>query len=873
MDVTRRIELTDRLIDWYWSEGRRRDPAFRLSPDWITDIYRHRDTIRALGARSGSDQKTVAIWGPSQAGKSTMLSYFLDDPDGPNSALTWQGGEPFRFQFQRGTDPSTTSLGAYNPYNLNSDASGCVTCFRMAETVADPRHPVTIEFLSRAQVMQAVSAGYFWECRLDSPNRPVRNLDENEVRNLLNRWSVADSLEPDREAVEFLVDVVGAVNRLIEDGTPRWQNLNFNNIWHAELVRAIFANPGLVSRLENAQSFAYDLLWDDHKRLNELFANLVDYAGRLQRRFGGKPVTCSLKFAALLVDIDSYTSVVSHQAASEVGRTETMRRQLQSVTWREGDNCVAISLGDDGKSLFDNLTDFGLFQALVWELDLPLSAQYLSDRSPEIAEFFKQTNVLDVPGVSQFDRSEASQLIDLDADVDEGELLIKVVKRGKTFTIINRYAHELRVDLLLLLSRVMKPVSKPEQLIAGTRAIWREIDRGYDPSSRKPPPVPVVFGLTFMAQIFTKVYESGKSDLQGIERMVEQLGPIADPNVADMMATTYPQYDEGRVNLEQAERTKVFDKLAKETWTQRHFGAGDPQGSLNAAMFSEDGGVLYLLKALTNRLSDSRTEQHLARRLDTLIEDIGSRIEMALPIHDDTGDQHREAIGILLQSIQGKLDEEVVQGDEDPAIMVSHHLRRLMAFSERDFSENVPMNLGQGHDPVQDREVLRAYLSRQLGRWTERTEANDALRALGLPEDQHLAVMHALSSSVDVESVIDWAQRSLRAISTEQVARQARRYLAACCAETLLARPGLNDMNCDPNAQDFQNLASRFGEWTASNRQARHSPHYAKIIEPILDSLINVSEQGVEFRWSEQPGDQTIEALANEWRNAREGGE
>src|ERR1700726_4474469 len=85
------------LVKWFWRGGHQRTGRYRLPGAWIADIYRVRESARALVAESARRKKTCAVWGPSQSGKSTLLSYFIDSPDSDDSALSWPGARNFRF--------------------------------------------------------------------------------------------------------------------------------------------------------------------------------------------------------------------------------------------------------------------------------------------------------------------------------------------------------------------------------------------------------------------------------------------------------------------------------------------------------------------------------------------------------------------------------------------------------------------------------------------------------------------------------------------------------------------------------------------------------------------------------------------------------
>ena len=93
----------ERIIDWYWTEGCHRTGRWVISPEWLDTVMRIVESsrsMRSFTALNAAEQKTCfAIWGQSQAGKSTLLSHYLDgrEPDGSDSALTWSQGKKVLF--------------------------------------------------------------------------------------------------------------------------------------------------------------------------------------------------------------------------------------------------------------------------------------------------------------------------------------------------------------------------------------------------------------------------------------------------------------------------------------------------------------------------------------------------------------------------------------------------------------------------------------------------------------------------------------------------------------------------------------------------------------------------------------------------------
>lgn len=861
--AARTLALAEDMIEWYWTGGNTREGAQGLPPEWIVDTYRQRGVLRALVSLENRPKRTVAVWGPSAAGKSTMLSEFLDQPDERCSALSWSN-YPFRFL----RDPDQPEVESFNPYNFGADASGCVTRFSLRDGVVDPDHPVEIEFLNRAQILQAIGAGYLAECDPFSPEDggKVVTLDAEEVRRRLADVDDQQTGEPKREAIEFLVDVIEAISRLMVEHSARYVNLGADsvrpkeNVWQGELVKEILEHKVLTSSLKQAQRFGFSLLWDHRAPLNRLFLDLERLLADMTGRFQGRPVLTSLEFAALLVDIDSVNEVFQHRDRSQ--RRQKIENLVRGIKLSTSGNCVLLTSGSRGERFFTQPQDFGWFQGLVCELTVPLNATFLTSHAPTAANFLRAADLLDVPGVSRFDPTAKPLQVDTAEDV---ELLGQVLKRGKTGTIINRYAQELRVDLLLLLARGLQPVSKPVQLLAGAKAIWSEMDPSYLPNSQAVvrPPVATIVCLTFMSRLINDIGAVGVDhyDLSKLNGMLSQLDVLANPGVVEFFTTTYPRFPDGQISVAAEKLPAILQSIRDQPWFQRLFLTDAASQSLEAMLRDRDGGVLHLLASLTKHVQTIEREKRVGRRLPEVRTKLLKRLTGAQPQRDLTTDRHRDALIALTRHVNDRLDAAVsdAPGDQDVALDISVHLRRLMEFDPEQFA--VP----QVHT-LRDRRQLRQYIDEQLSHWTSRPMALVALEKLGADEGDRAAILAALRTTIDTNEVADWVTHELGPVNRHNEAKQSRRYVAARCAEFLLGRRGLGNGASDPFAKTFHGtLAAQFDEWEAEDRTPRASPHYVKIIEPILDNLVNIAQQAIATQWKYHPSDAEIERLAQGW--------
>jgi len=224
------------MIDWYWKFGHTRHGRYELkTDDWVNRVYHTRNLHEAIRKSTENPRPTQALWGPSQTGKSTLISSYVDKPDdatGEKSALFWPGGEPTRFVNVPGHEMSE-KLVVLNPFSQGSDASGCISRFRLFDSVSDPKHPVSLLLASNVQIMHAIAMGYETECRTDLPNGDVTAFSMASLREKLAEFgeSAADSAKAvvERTAVESLHLIAEVLESLCINGSPRYAGLHKNH--------------------------------------------------------------------------------------------------------------------------------------------------------------------------------------------------------------------------------------------------------------------------------------------------------------------------------------------------------------------------------------------------------------------------------------------------------------------------------------------------------------------------------------------------------------------------------------------------------------------------------------------------------------------
>jgi Putative bacterial virulence factor len=854
------------LVRWFWNHGVERK-KYILGANWISQAYDVAELLEVAHAVEGRDRGGLAIWGPSQSGKSTLLSSFIDG-DNESSALTWSAGHAFRFSRD---DRRFQHVPALNPFNQGSDASGCVTCFTACESVPDPDHPVRITLASRQGLMQSLAAGYLMECVLTTPERDITTWTRDSImERLLSGSRVGTRL--DKQALELARDLSVTVERLISDREPRYQSLARQEAWGRELRGVLMSS---ATNAEEMLNIVREMLWDNAPGLNRLFAQLDAQRATYETVFAGQPVYCSLEFAALLLDIDTYgalaamnqvdeTDAPEAAAAAEAARLrqQALLSRVLDFTYERRDDAFVIGQGRPAKDrLYRDADGFGLLQGLVWAIEVPLNARVIRASSETLANLLQRTDLYDIPGVAREEKGRSEQQLSAQEDASTAALLTKVVKRGKTASIITQFARERRIDGILLLLKGGDFPAKPKQLISGVEAIWRGLNRAWH-RQMIPPPAPTFLCLTFMARFVNEAAQAGlgQHGLDTLGSMLKNLGELADPRVVATFTTTYPQYDQGEIRISEAERQALFNQITRDRWFREQFHDETAVGSFHAMMFKVDGGVEFLLQAMSERMGAPASRDFVREVVRTEGEKLDQLIAEALPVRDGVLDETRMALDALARGIKSMIgvvpEDRSFVPDYDDGYVASAVVRGLM-----DVDPEQLQPLPRGKTNARD---LEFYLEAQVRNWQESHAAGTALSQAGVNPRHVSLVLDAFADTIDVRTLARSLFPLLPDQATQRQAEHFRTYVAASMSNDLLGRDTFAArQNAIPvDTPNFMTAAQqRFDDW-ADGTDTVSSPHYDMIVRPFLSRIDDVANQVQARSWEPQSGDEQIEALA-----------
>ena len=805
------LKKSDAVIEWYWTHGVcRDDPRYAVSRgNWLDAVYRVRDKARTIQKGETSAKPVMALWGPSQTGKSTLMSGYLDDPEdglGERSALRWSDEEPVRFVV--GKDKSD-DLIVLNPFNFGSDASGCVSRYVLCDTVPDPEHPVEVTLATESQILHALAVGYLSECEERNDKGEITAWDSESFKALLDRQQGAG--EPARAAFEALQQLAETVDLLILSEIRRYSNLASQ--WRGALRPQMLECEALLGSVQAVEKFAAELLWDSWSSLTDSYTKLV----AKRREWQSGTLRCSFRTASILLDIDSYKKCAE--------RPETRERVMSlTVKSRDGISCVS---GGSGTPLARDNDDFGLFQGLVWELRIPLRSDVLRERAPVLCDFLDSADLLDFPGVAN-NYGNATKHKDGDLAGKPVVMLTEVLKRGKTASIVVTGARSLDIDGFSLLMRLGKFPAQPVQLVAGISSWLRAFGHPWPPHEKA---MPLNLIMTFCADLMNKVMSAGLRDgLQGCFDQLKSLGHLADPKVVNALATNYPQFNECHIFGTPEEQMTALEGIVADGAFKERFGD-------SAQSFREmvtNGGTDHVFKTLSEQAKSSNRAQLLETRTSEAAQQLQQLVLQHLPAEDAVSDDRDGALDAWAGAIKKRLHQPRKNDhDLDNPILVSRHLRAFLNIDPEEI-DDVPLNAARLKLNFQQ------HVEKQYRSWQSKRAQYPQLADVGITDGTHASrLLTYLIEVVDFDSVVAFFRDNLGNVTSRVEGRHGRRFLAIKMSNALLRGSGDDPPHRDPKSVNavLEELAQIDEQHDAD---PENSTHYRAVIEPFLKRLEQV---------------------------------
>lgn len=836
--------LSDALIDWYWEHGCKRQGAHVLKRgSWLDRLLHAAEEAGNIKeSRNIYNKPTMALWGPSQSGKSTLLADFLNqggDDKGNGSALSWHPDCPALFS---GKDDGTTAI--LNPYNNGADASGCVTRFQLRDSVKFEKHPVEVSFASEHEILLYLAVGYLSETIAKNENDELVTLSAVDLTEIAAKHTrKCRSAAPDKEAYKLLTSVLNVLDVLIDMEEPRY--INLRNEWQARR-KELLDNDKLVSDSEYVINFTAEILWDSWSNMTSIYKKL----SAKRKELGNKKVYCGIDIATLLLDIASVQKYYL-----PIGG-EYIRNKVQQIRVKEvEDDSVILHCGDEGNAMFKDGEDFGLVQGLVSLIVVPLRKDVIARCHPAIHALLEKADLLDFPGVAN--EYKGSDLLTNDQlamnYTDEYKArpinaLTKVMKRGKTASIVVGSSRKLNIDAFSLLVRM--PAGKdypahPVQLKNGINCWFNSMGLKLD-HLQDGEKLPINLLLTFSAQLLNTVAVNGtgKSGLVNVFGKLNTMGMLANPDIVTPYCVNYPQFPDGVIQIKNdEEKQNVIDKIRADVNFAKLFkGTEDSLNAMADLQPDQYGGRVFLFESITQQLSTKRRSELLEQKMAKLEEVWDACMREALPPRDEEDNARIRDIELLINTLQSPPEaaDELIN----------------IARTVQDFQNVVPSKL---EILPNTRLGVHNYVTNMINSWLEDAKGKPLQTCIGFKNEEHrtriLTYLYGRINAMHAD-LCTWMESlyTNRDINRADERSECRRLMATCMANLLFPA---NNKHRDIN--DCVNLLNRItipGKGTGVNH-----PYYISVIAPFCQVLEQLKLNDDEISRGYQAGDNELSAM------------
>jgi hypothetical protein len=909
------LEFSNKLLDWYWEHGFQRADKYSLpASSWVRELYEVRDELTRTTASSQDIKPAFAVWGPSQTGKSMLVSAYFDrfsirkretGEDGKNSALYWPGGLPCFFvmpdEFKN--DPPSW-INVLNPFRLGKDASACLSRFTLGSLtpmpgrhhVHTPIYPIQLKLLNQTELLHVLARGYDTECLGPSVGYggTTWNVDEFRDRTEAVKRKFAAKPGPvSKEAVEMLLSLCSVLKSIVFAELPRYKELmkdgevNWENI-----LAGLLDDPQLNSNSELVEMVAAEILWDGAAPLTEAFRNLKNEMAKFDKMWGKRTLYCDLQVAALFLDMDSVLVAFdgAPPGAGEKSRDRQIQQQIEKLRYKIDGDKVFIGLSPSLTNPLSVARDsYGHLQSLILELVIPVNPDFVEDSN--FKKFLEKSDLLDFPGVGNennpkftridlgFPNSPAASGAPSDVPPENRypkyspqRLFTRILKRGKTATIVSLYAKRLKIDGFSIFVALDKnPPAKPSELNEGIETWWKCAVPDYFKSGcNKKSPLPLNLVILWWAGLINEVSSTTGNYMSRIKWIYDPLGDISNPQVANFFAMNYYGLPRGLVqDPDKLKPNSSFvTAIMNEQEFRRVFG-GDESPSLRSFMtMLEDektGGAEFYFNELCRQL-----ESPVLRRdqiLKDIVESAKKKSGALLSVKDLFPEpEERDIRRETLEEMKMEISQVLKDCDERDVAQINHLLREMLNI---DFRTLKPV-------PMFTHEVSATFVRSQYASWiTSQCNRVDTWRKngrkekpdwtlLGLDSREKLrSWLEALVASIEPHllPMSVWLKDLVEYNSGRQ-ATDLRRVLAIQMGNVLVygkSGPPAYDMGMSSSATFDTPLTDNKGNVLKGGQCSSYKVFLQPFLEQQLERLLN---EGVEMiQRQEQPGDGELREL------------
>jgi hypothetical protein len=810
------ITRGNRLKTWYWENGHTRQGLWSLDRGgWLDSLHRVTAEAEAIKKAAEGRKPAVAVWGPSASGKSTFLNTYLKgeaDESGNGSAIQWDKNFPVLFAGDGG------SVTVLNPFTMGKDASGCVSRFTMTESVAFPEYPVTLELASEAQLMHALAVGYLTETTAKHPEKEHVVFRPDDIRDLASRGGAITTLSSP-EAFGILLCTANILELFFLSDEARYVNLKQE--WPS-LRKCILESKSLCASSDAAYQFAAELFWDGWSSLTKTFRSLLSARKSWIGVLGGRPLHVSYEVASYVLNISS---------AEAAGVSKRLQELLPAwgITERDG----AMLLGSSGgEKCFPSLVEFAIFQGIVWEMVLPVRSDVIKKCSPIAWDLLKAADLIDFPGVAtEWAAGQDQRLDNLALAGNELAALTRVLKRGKTGSIVTSSSANLAIDAFAILVRANVFPQNPTQILGGIKSWMKAMGVPTPPSGRD---LPLNLVLTYAAKLVNDLATNSTADLDFGPSLRRALDFIADPKRAATFVVNYPEWPDGKIHPSPDVLSALVTRIESDPLMQQQFREHIVgfRKICTCEDGEEDGGRAHLISNLTDQVRQSRKPHLLYERERRIQNDWNALVDQVLPPEDADETARAKAFGNLHDQIVKELKQD--PEDEIPVLEIAKDILGLIQVNASTISPLQAANLGTVPQ-------AKSYLDSQIASWMEdRRQSFHPHRILtGDPERRQMILY--FSQQINAREIGRWMSTEINQPANPRESLELTRYISVLLSNYLLHGnlhgPVTSHRSLHGNSS-VESLLEKFVQFEMDGMAEYQSmPHYVSIIKPFLDRL------------------------------------
>ena len=548
-------------VGWLRDAAAQSPTVAQQAPSLVGELQKVRNQSYKL-ARAARRRMCVGVFGPSQAGKSYLVSI-----------LASRDGRPLQARF---ADKTYDFLREINPPG-NRESTGLVTRFGLGLSDGTPDFPVRVRLLTQTDIVKILGNSFLLD--FDHQKAAFERPDGAAIRKRLAELRTKTLPTPPGDLVgDDVLDLIEYFDTFFAGVTAELRT----DFWR----EAIDLAPRLSGR-DRVQ--LWSLLWYDFQPLTDLYLTLYDGLQKL-----GFASEASLGMAAL---IPREKSIVDVLTLDRLGTDST-------------DPLLVRPKQTDGRTSPDATLPRSLVCALTAELSVAI------DEKPW--DFFDHTDLLDFPGArSRLKLANLDDVAKAKGVAEGANPLRELLLRGKVAYLFQRYSAERELSAILL---CIPDGNQEVRDLSDMMTAWIDQTVGATPADRAKQKNALFLVLTKMDREFEQ--KAGETEESRRLRWSARLNNslvnnfrgewpanwngqpfdnsfwLRNPTVIDERLM---EYREGReVGIAEAfapRATELRRHFVENPEVRRHF--ADPARAWDEAFQANDGGVAHLVRSLT----------------------------------------------------------------------------------------------------------------------------------------------------------------------------------------------------------------------------------------------------------------------------------